>query len=200
MSDTRQLSLFETRLGWFALAGRDGRATWCSFGHANRAAAELAARRALGGTIMLRDWHPTARRRLTEFAAGERVTFEDIELDLDGVPAFHRKVLAACRKIRYGETQTYAKLAAGAGRPRAVRAAGTAMASNPLPILIPCHRVVRSDGGLGGYSAPQGVSVKQRLLLMEARHRRARTDGLIAKSPRRSRKAGAGSARKVRTA
>lgn len=162
------LSLFKTSLGWFALAGRAGRVQWCSFGHPSRSAAERAARRQFGGALKSSDWHPPARRRLCDYAAGRRVTFDDIAIDTGGVPAFRRQVLDVCRAVPYGKTVTYAELASGAGRPRAVRAAGSAMSHNPLPILVPCHRVVRSDGGLGGYSCPQGTSLKRRLLDMEA--------------------------------
>ena len=185
MSRDLELSVFNTPLGWFALAGTCGRILWCTQGHPSRAAAERHARASLAGNVALRDWHAEARRRLTAFAAGAHVTFDDLPLDLDGVPAFHRAVLAACRRIGYGRTMTYAQLARAAGRPRAVRAAGTAMARNPLPIIIPCHRVVRSDGGLGGYSAPQGVSLKARLLELEAAAVNSRTDTGPARSPRR---------------
>jgi O-6-methylguanine DNA methyltransferase len=162
------VSLFKTELGWFALAGQGSRVTWCSFGHASRAAAEQVARRRFGDSIKSTDWHPTVRRRLCDYAAGRHVTFDDIAIDIDGVPAFRRQVLDVCRSVPYGKTVTYADLASRAGRPLAVRAAGSAMATNPLPILVPCHRVIRSDGGLGGYSCPQGVSLKRRLLDMEA--------------------------------
>jgi methylated-DNA-[protein]-cysteine S-methyltransferase len=76
-------------------------------------------------------------------------------------------VLEACRGIPYGRTTTYAELAAKAGNPRAARAAGSAMSHNPIPIIIPCHRVLHTGGGLGGFSAPGGLSLKERLLAME---------------------------------
>ncbi len=166
-----EVSLFKTSLGWFALAGRTGRVQWCSFGHASRHAAEQTARRRFGDGMRRRDWHPTARRRLCDYAAGHHVDFDDIAIDTDAVPVFHRQVLDVCRSVTYGKTVTYAELASQAGRPRAVRAAGSAMSHNPLPILIPCHRVVRSDGGLGGYSCPQGIRLKHRLLVMESGRR-----------------------------
>ena len=168
IQEASAVSLFESKLGWFALAGRAGRVTWCSFGHRSRTAAWQLARRALGADAGVRDWNPSLRKRLLEYSAGRRGSFEDVDLDLDRVPQFHRAVLQACREIPYGATQTYRELAAAAGRATAVRAAGTAMARNPFPILVPCHRVLRSDGKLGGYSAPTGVSLKERLLRMES--------------------------------
>ncbi len=159
---------FHTRFGWIAIAGNDRQVSLCTLGHPSREAALRRCSKVVEIDLVVRDWNPRARRQLSDYAAGKLVSFDDIALDLEGVPDFHRAVLEACRAIPYGATLSYAKLAAAAGRPRAVRAAGTAMARNRLPILIPCHRVVRSDGGLGGYSCPQGVGLKRRLLAMEA--------------------------------
>jgi methylated-DNA-[protein]-cysteine S-methyltransferase len=83
-----------------------------------------------------------------------------------GTP-FQRRVWAALCRIPYGETRSYSWLAAAAGRPRAVRAAGAACGANPVPILVPCHRVRRRDGALGGFSA--GLAWKRKLLALEAR-------------------------------
>lgn len=184
------VSVFETKLGWFALAGTERGISWCTIGHATRDAAKRSARAVFGNQVALHDWHPKARRRLTAFAAGTRVIFDDLDLDLDSVPAFQRTVLAACRKIAYGATLSYSELARAAGRPRAVRAVGTAMARNPVPIIVPCHRVLRSNGGLGGYSAAQGVPLKAKILELESQARRAAmhtTHDQPARHPTRSR-------------
>jgi O-6-methylguanine DNA methyltransferase len=85
---------------------------------------------------------------------------------LTNCPPFFGAAWQACRRIPPGETRSYAWLAAAAGRPRAVRAAGQAMARNPWALIIPCHRVIGSDGGLHGYGAG-GLKVKARLLEME---------------------------------
>jgi methylated-DNA-[protein]-cysteine S-methyltransferase len=82
--------------------------------------------------------------------------------------AFQTKVLDETRKIAFGETATYGELADRVGSPRAARAVGTVMASNRVPIIIPCHRVIASGGKLGGFSAPQGVDLKSRMLAFEA--------------------------------
>ena len=84
-------------------------------------------------------------------------------------PAFYRKVWLECANIPKGETRTYGFLAQKIGNPGAARAVGSALAKNPFAPEIPCHRVVRSDGGLGGYSAPGGVAAKRRILAREAR-------------------------------
>ncbi len=88
-------------------------------------------------------------------------------LDLSLVGPFERRVLGELQRIPRGEVRTYREIAARIGHPTATRAVGNACAKNPLPLLIPCHRVVRSDGGLGGYSLRGGVALKQRLLERE---------------------------------
>lgn len=105
-----------------------------------------------------------ARRELDEYFDGRRRTF-GVPLDWALTRAFRREVLRATAAIPYGATASYRQVATDAGSPNAVRAAGTALATNPLPILVPCHRVVKSDGGLGRYLG--GVETKARLLALE---------------------------------
>jgi len=103
-------------------------------------------------------------REIEEYLAGRRRAF-DVPLDLQLAHGFRRSVLAHLPEIAYGTTASYAALARASGNPRAVRAVGSACASNPLPIVVPCHRVVRSDGTIGQYVG--GVEVKERLLTLE---------------------------------
>lgn len=107
---------------------------------------------------------PLATQELAEYFAGTRREFT-VPLDLRGVTAFREAVLRELMTVPYGETTTYAELARAVGNPRAVRAVGSACATNPLPLFIPCHRVLRSDGQLGGYRG--GVEAKRVLLRME---------------------------------
>lgn len=102
--------------------------------------------------------------QLEDYFAGKRRAF-DLPVDLRLASGFRRSVLGQLRTIDYGRTASYASVAAAAGSPRAVRAVGTACATNPLPIVIPCHRVVRSDGTLGNYLA--GPEAKRTLLHLE---------------------------------
>lgn len=102
--------------------------------------------------------------QLNEYFAGQRESFE-LELDLTPVAPFHREVLAVLADVPYGTVTTYGALATEAGRPRAARAVGSAMNRNPIPIVLPCHRVVGSDGSLTGYAG--GLSRKQALLALE---------------------------------
>lgn len=105
---------------------------------------------------------------LEGFFRGEGDTCDDIELDLSDSPPFFAAAWQACRRIPPGETRSYGWLAAAAGSPGAVRAAGQAMARNRLALVIPCHRVIASDGSLGGYSGG-GVGLKAELLDLEAK-------------------------------
>ncbi|KAA6436463.1 methylated-DNA--[protein]-cysteine S-methyltransferase [Agrococcus sediminis] len=109
-----------------------------------------------------------AARRLERLIAGRARAF-DGPLDLSLARGFGREVVERLREIPYGETRSYAEVAAAVGSPRAVRAVGTACRRNPLPIAIPCHRVVRSDGSLGQYAG--GTEAKRLLLGVEAARR-----------------------------
>lgn len=108
-----------------------------------------------------------AVRQLREYAAGERRTFT-LPIDWSGMGTFQQNVLELTRQIPYGETRTYQHLAAQLGNPRAARAVARAQATNPIPLVIPCHRVIGSDGALRGYGAGKGIATKQQLLDLEA--------------------------------
>lgn len=105
-----------------------------------------------------------ARRELDEYFAGRRRSF-DVPLDWRLTRGFRRAVLRATARIPYGRTASYREVATRAGSPAAFRAAGSALATNPLPILVPCHRVLPTGGGLGGYRG--GAEAKARLLHLE---------------------------------
>lgn len=107
--------------------------------------------------------HPL-QRQLERYFAGERIQFR-VPLDLRAGTPFQRKVWRILRRIPYGQTRSYAWVARRIGCPRATRAVGAACGANPAPILVPCHRVVRSDGSLGGFSA--GLKMKRALLRLE---------------------------------
>ena len=108
------------------------------------------------------------REQITAYFEGAYVNFnKDIPIILDWLNQFARSVLTACRDIRFGETISYAGLAEKLGRADTARAVGSALAKNPLPLIIPCHRVVRSDGKIGGFSAMGGSDFKAKMLQQE---------------------------------
>ena len=168
----RAATLFRTPLGWFGLAWSDEELTRVTFGHTTKAAArsELAYVES-GRTTLSNRLSPRQRelvQQLSDYADGAAVDFRNVRLKPHEGTRFQRQILHNCRQIRWGQTQTYGQLAAQAGSPRAARAAGTVMAKNRFPIIIPCHRVIASNYRMGGFSAPGGVRMKQRLLELES--------------------------------
>jgi methylated-DNA-[protein]-cysteine S-methyltransferase len=99
--------------------------------------------------------------------SGEKLDLSDVPVDLSMLSDFEQRALDELRRVRHGETVTYGELAARLGVPRAAQAVGAAMGRNPVPVIIPCHRVLAGSGRTGGFSAPGGVTAKFRLLQIE---------------------------------
>lgn len=118
------------------------------------------------GRRPMRGEHPTSEvaGELARYLSGEAMSFEDVAVDLRGFTDFERRVYDAARRIPYGETRTYGEIARAVGVPGAARAVGNALGKNPAAIVIPCHRVVASNG-LGGFTG--GLAWKRRLLRLE---------------------------------
>ena len=169
--------VFETALGYFGFIKRERALLALTFGHTTASGArKVLARHSKQLDALLDDHSVTVDMtntskelvaRLQDFASGEPTDFSDLTIETPGVTNFQRRVIEACRAIPWGETMSYGELARRAGRPGAARAVGTVMSSNRLPLVVPCHRVVAANGGLGGYSAPQGLAMKRRLLAAE---------------------------------
>jgi methylated-DNA-[protein]-cysteine S-methyltransferase len=101
------------------------------------------------------------------YAAGEDVDFSGVPVDLDGVDDFRLAIYDAARKLGYGETTTYGELAKRAGHAGLPRETGAALGANPVPLVIPCHRIMAAGGKIGGFSAPGGSVTKEKMLAME---------------------------------
>ncbi len=156
--------VIRTPMGWVGAAARDGKLVAISLPTESEAAA-------IAGLSVECD--PCAGDALLErlaadlrpYFAGERVDFSSYPVDLSGHPPFRRAALMAARTIAYGGVQSYRWLAGKAGNPRASRAAGQAMHHNPVPLVIPCHRVVGANGSLTGFGG--GLAMKRALLMLE---------------------------------
>ncbi len=164
-----QACVFSTSLGWFGLVGQQ-RCVWrLVMGHRRADEAWAALHRHFANeTLSESDWYPALRKKLEAFAAGKRVSFDNVQVRTEHRTEFQQKVILATRAVGFGETVSYGELATRAGSTNAARAVGTVMANNDVPIIIPCHRVLASGGKIGGFSAPQGIDLKRRLLELEA--------------------------------
>jgi methylated-DNA-[protein]-cysteine S-methyltransferase len=105
--------------------------------------------------------------RIQSLLAGEAVDFSDVQLDIGDVPKFHRAVYQATGAIPFARTRTYGEIAHEIGHPNGAQAVGKALGATPVPIVVPCHRVVGAGGRMVGFSAPGGVEMKRRLLVVE---------------------------------
>ena len=162
----RSAMVFPSDWGWMQLIWCEDRLSHLTLGHPSSAAAWNS-----GASAQPADPPPklqTLADRLQAYAGGADDDFLDVELDLTHLTAFQSSVVARCRRIPLGETLSYGELAAKAGSPGAARAVGNVMAKNRFPIIVPCHRVVGSGGALGGFSAPEGITLKQRMLERES--------------------------------
>jgi methylated-DNA-[protein]-cysteine S-methyltransferase len=174
------VTAFETDLGWMAIAWREEALRGIVFGHASRRNARIALARSLrilqprghfdgeGLSPDSPNWVKELVDGSQRFAEGEAVDFSDVPLALDHLTPFARRVVAACRRIHWGQTRAYGELATECGAPGAARAVGSVMSKNRFPLIVPCHRVLAAGGALGGYSAPDGLRMKRRLLAMES--------------------------------
>ncbi len=165
MSGELKYITFNTDMGWVGVLGSAEGLLGTIL--PQRSAPE--ARQILGDSVNRATWSPSLFddlvERLTVYFSGHKATFPD-ELDLSGATPFQREVWETTRLIPYGETRSYLWVAKQIKRPGAVRAVGQALGRNPLPIIVPCHRVVAGDGRLGGFRG--GVEVKRHLLWLEA--------------------------------
>ncbi len=162
-TDGMKYTVFNTPAGWVGLLASEAGLRGATLPQPTAEAARVL----LGGEAAQAEMDTGAFADLLDrfqaYFRGDRVAFDD-RLDLSGTP-FQQAVWAATRRIRYGETRTYRWVASEVRRPLAARAVGQALGANPLPLVIPCHRVIGSDGGLAGFGG--GLEMKQYLLKLE---------------------------------
>jgi len=168
MQKVIKYTIFQTKWGYFGLAGTESALCRTHLPGPESPKIESRLLENLPGAQFDSTYFKILQKQIAAYFEGSCVNFRpDIPVVLDGFGVFSHKVLIACRSIEFGQRITYAGLAKKAGRPAASRAVGNALAKNPLPLIIPCHRVLRTDGKMGGFSAPGGVSFKKRMLTLE---------------------------------
>ncbi len=170
MATQMKYAIFSTAWGYFGLvADKKGLIRTC-LPRSSRKTVEKCLLAGLGNPQFNKNLLKPLQKQITAYFAGKPVRF-DTSLVLDKLPPFARKVLAACRKIPSGKTVSYSQLAGMIGKPRASRAVGSALARNPIPLIIPCHRVIHSDSSLGNFSAFGGTNTKKKLITLESNDR-----------------------------
>jgi len=157
---------FSTRMGACAVVGEGRQVVGLVICEPSEKSAEDAVRRRWPEAEPDRAAFNPVVKQIRDYFRGRQVEFR-VKLALKDATDFQRAVYRAAMRIPYGLVRTYGWLAKRIGSPRAARAVGNALGRNPVPIIVPCHRVVRSDGSLGGFSARQGVALKRKLLALE---------------------------------
>ena len=169
MSCVQNYCLFETSIGWLGIAWSETGLTQLQLPERDRAATERRLQKRLGDGVESAPpaWVADVVEMLKRYAAGKPVDFSAARLDLAGCDAFRLAIYDAARKLGFGETTTYGELAMRAGYPGEARDTGQALGQNPVPIIVPCHRILAAGNRIGGFSAPGGSATKTRLLEME---------------------------------
>lgn len=172
IADCRQMTLhhiFETAFGFCGIAWNErGISRFMLPMSASEAAEErMMGRLSVSGAAQPSGFALEAVAAAQRYFAGSHEDFSAYPVDLDGIDAFRRAIYRTARQLGYGRTTTYGGLAADAGFPNATRETGVALSRNPVPLIIPCHRILAAGGKLGGFSAPGGTATKQKMLALE---------------------------------
>jgi methylated-DNA-[protein]-cysteine S-methyltransferase len=160
--------VFETEMGWVAVVAGDNGVIGMSLPERTFQQAYDQVRPEVEQAELDADAVSDVSDQVKAYCAGELDNLDGVIVDMSRMSPFFRRAREACRSIPAGETRTYAWLAEQAGNARAARGAGQAMAKNPVALVIPCHRVIGSDGALHGFGGGIGLPMKERLLRMEA--------------------------------
>lgn len=160
-------SLFNTAIGTCAISWDERGVRRLQLPESSRATLIEKVAGESGSRAVMPAWVRDLTDRIALHLGGDKQDFTDVPLDLEELPPFHQRVYKAARKIPAGKTLSYGELAKRVGSPAAARAVGQAMGKNPIPLLIPCHRVLTSTGKGGGFSAYGGLETKARILALE---------------------------------
>jgi len=167
MARHAKYTVFRTKWGYFGMAANDTGLLRTCLPRPTRKTAERYLLAGSDNPQFEKNLLKSLQEQIIAYFEGRPVKF-DAPIALDHLSPFARKVLAACRKIPSGKTITYSQLAAMTGNPLACRAVGSALARNPIPLIVPCHRVIRRNGSLGNFSAFGGTDTKKKLIALES--------------------------------
>ena len=170
MQKTLKYTIFKTKWGYFALAGNEDGLLRTHLPLPQRESVRSRLLSNLPAEEYDRALFESVQQRIADYFEGGCVNFDDIGVVLNGFSRFTQLVLTACRGIAFARTISYGRLAKGLGHIGAARAVGAALAKNPLPLIIPCHRVVCSNGKIGGFSAVGAADLKAKLLDHERKY------------------------------
>jgi methylated-DNA-[protein]-cysteine S-methyltransferase len=162
-------AIFETALGFMGVAWSEKGLTRLCLPQASRDSVERRLLR-LDGDVPAGTrppWVADLIEAIKAYAAGGAVDFSAFPVDLTGIDAFRLAIYDAARKLAFGEVTTYGELASRAGHAGLARETGAALGANPVPLVIPCHRIMAAGGKIGGFSAPGGSATKERMLGLE---------------------------------
>jgi methylated-DNA-[protein]-cysteine S-methyltransferase len=171
--ETLGTAVLETALGFMGLAWSSAGLTRLCLAERRREGVERRLLRVTGvapGTTVPPRWVAALIASIRAYAEGEAVDFSHVPVDLAGVDDFRLAIYAAARKLRFGEAVTYGELARRAGHAGLARETGAALGANPVPLVVPCHRIHAAGGKIGGFSAPGGSVAKERMLALEGVH------------------------------
>ncbi len=160
-----QYRIIKTAWGYFGFVARDNRLVSTLLPE-SKAVIQKRIKKNFPEAAESKNLLPEFAKQIIDYYDGKNNRFT-VDIDVKNKTLFQQNVLQQCRKIPFGKTASYGDLARAAGNPGAARAVGTTMAHNALPLVIPCHRVVKSDGSIGGFSSPRGIEQKENMLELE---------------------------------
>ena len=162
-----QYTIFRTQWGWFGLLGGEQGLLRTCLPVAHKEAVQSRMLSDIPNAERSKNAFSVLKIAIEDYYNGSPVDFDNVKVHLDGLSEFQRNVLTTLRTITYSKIVSYSQLAKFAGSPKAARAIGMVMAQNPLPLIIPCHRVIKADGSVGQFSAAGGTDTKKRMLDLE---------------------------------
>lgn len=161
-------TIFKTQWGYFGLCSSEIGICRSSLPMPTKDQAEKVLLSGLDNPVFKKSLLPDLQDKIVAYYKGDCIDFSQTAIDFSGYTPFSQKILQACMRITYGETKTYKELAHLADSPNAARAVGMVMSRNRIPLIVPCHRVLGSDGSLHGFSAPGGITTKKQMLTLES--------------------------------